>query len=118
MLERAGTVLATVIDISECHPSITVEWTQSCLKRYCKVDDVFQVRFLEAIVFRGREGECSLSADAQDYLLHLGMKSYYFLNGDLNSQPLPGAYLLRDGALHEVFRPYADTQGAFFQATR
>ena len=111
-------MLATVIDISECHPCITAEWIQRCIERYAKVDDVFQIKFLEAILFRGGQAQCSLAADAQIHLEGLGTRWHHFLNDELARQPLPGAYVIIDGVLHEVFRLYADTHAAFFQASR
>ena len=112
-------MLATVIDISECHPCITAEWIQSCIARYISVDDVFQDKFLEVILFRGGgQGRYSLSGDAQTHLEGIGTRWYRFLDADLNRQPLPGAYVILDGALHEAFRLYSDTHAAFFQAAR
>ncbi|KAL8793902.1 MAG: hypothetical protein Q9195_003521 [Heterodermia aff. obscurata] len=114
----AGPVLATVIDINECH-HITAEWIQNCIERYSQIDDVFQVKFLEAILFRGAsQGQCSLSLDAQKHLESLGTRWHQFLNDELDKQPLPGAYVILDGGLYEAFRLYADTHAAFFQATR
>ena len=46
------------------------------------------------------------------------MRWYQFFDGELGKQPLPGPYVILNGTLHEVLRLYADTHGAFFQATR
>ena len=111
-------MLATVIDIGECYPCITAEGIQSCIERYSKVDDVFQEKFLEAILFRSSsQGLCFLSVDAQTYLEGLGTRWHHFLTGESDDQPLPGAYMILDGALHEAFRLYTDTHAVFFRAS-
>lgn len=119
MLESAGTALTTVIDISDCHTCITAKSIQRCIERYGEVDDVFHIRFLEVILFRGGDQEhCPLSTDARALLQGFGMRWYQFLDGQVGKQPHPGPCVILNGALHEVLRLYADTHAAFFQATR
>ncbi|KAL8938544.1 MAG: hypothetical protein Q9216_003830 [Gyalolechia sp. 2 TL-2023] len=54
--------LVTVIDISECHTTITVEWMQKIIEQYNAVDDAFQSRFLQGVIFCGHQPSKFVSA--------------------------------------------------------
>lgn len=109
-----GTTLATVIDVSECQSAILADWIQQRIKHCKEIDDVFQVQFLQGVLFSGGPDNCSLSSGAQALLEGLGMQWHRFSNNGSGTQPLPGPYVILDGALHEPSRFYADTHAAFF----
>lgn len=113
-----GTTLATVIDASECQSAIPADWIEQCIKYYNETDDVFQVQLLQGVLFSGGPDNCCLSSEARALLEGLGMQWHRFSNSRSGNQPIPGPYVILDGALHEPFRLYADTQAAFFSATK
>lgn len=113
-----ATTLATVFDVSECQSAIPADWIQQCIKHYKEVDDVFQAQFLQGVLFSGGPDNCSLSSEAQALLEGLGMQWHRFSNNRSGNLPMPGPYVILDGALHEPSRLYADTYGAFFSATK
>ena len=117
-MDHTGVTLLTVIDIAQTQSVITADWIQQCIKHYEETDDVFQKRFLQAIIFSGGQRDASLSPEARALLGESGVQWHHFWIGDPKYLPCPGPYILLDGCLHDPFRLYRDENAAFFSATR
>lgn len=90
-------------------------WFRERIETYVKTDDVFHVAFLQIVILYGiEEGDAHLTKDASDFLKESGTCFLHCHPGSSDKiASTPGPYALMDGALHEVWRLYPDSQGCF-----
>lgn len=87
---------------------------------YCLWDDVFSSPFLSHIIiaaartatFVGEDGSVILVSEASDSWGTLDAQATYFTSVSKKDLP-PGPYFLINGALHQVWKCYDDSVGAF-----
>ncbi|KAL8716106.1 MAG: hypothetical protein Q9220_000011 [cf. Caloplaca sp. 1 TL-2023] len=118
VIDNPTTTLATVIDVDDCGSGITAEWIQNCVHDYQETDDVFQLPFLQGVIFCSVRHAYPLSPDAHTFLTGLGMQWHKFLSDVPGTRPLPGPYVIVNGTYYDPLRLYPDTHAAFFTATR
>ena len=118
---NAGPTLTTVFDVIDSQGvSITEGWIQQCIDHYQSTDDVFQIAFLQGVIFQAMEEKViEVTESAQAFLAGKGMQWFHCFPLAANRSKLhSGPYVILDGHLREVWRLYNDTNGAFFSAFR
>ena len=106
---------------AESPTSISDIWLQSRIANYRENDDVFQLEFLEGVIFMSKGNhELEISPAAKGYLETLGTKWIHFLSVESypNSNLKPGPYAVVDDRLREVWRLYSDTNGTLLTALK
>lgn len=96
---------------------VTPGWIKLALDEFYSKDDVFQREFLEAVLIT-HTGSDSLkvTSDAREYLRFQGAEivTTRRLNSD-SEMPTPGPYWFSNGHLHQAWKLYDDTHGAFLK---
>ncbi|KAK0732130.1 amidase signature domain-containing protein [Lasiosphaeris hirsuta] len=89
------------------------------LTRFAADDDVWSSSFLASVVIQSNISDgCSLPADVEQHLTQQGTSNIFFALADPENPGLPeGPYFLNHGSLHQAYRLYPDTSGAFIVAT-
>lgn len=91
---------------------------QATLDDFKTKDDVWSRDFIGSIIVQTTEVDRKLTEDDKDILRSLGASDILlFYNGVLEAQLPQGPYFLRHGQLHQAYRLYPDTAGAFIVST-
>ena len=101
--------------------SISDGWLRSLVSKYRENDDVFQLEFLEGVIFVSEDSHgIEISPAAKSYLEIMGTKWIHCLSW--KSYPgynlKPGPYAFIDGHLREVWKLYSDTNGTLLSALK
>jgi hypothetical protein len=92
------------------------EWLKDIIAKYEEFDDVFRVDFLSGVIFTGSP-KIELTPAAYKLLQSLGTTWIEVADAtNPASSPLPGIYYVIDKQLHDIWRLYEDSHGAFLTA--
>ncbi|KAE9372705.1 hypothetical protein N431DRAFT_483442 [Stipitochalara longipes BDJ] len=112
----------TVFLVSEESPtSISDIWLRSLVTNYIEEDDVFQLEFLEGVVFVSKGNYAiEVAPSAKVYLEGLGTKwiHSFSLEVQVGYNIKPGPYAVVDGHLREIWKLYSDTNGTLLTALK
>lgn len=80
-------------------------------------DDVWSSEFLSSLIIQTTH-QCSLSQDVRAFLQDHGVGNLFFVQSTTTAHEIAqGPYFLNSGRLHQAYRLYPDTAGAFVVAT-
>ena len=96
---------------------VTLDWIVTALDEFNSEDDVFQREFLETVLitYIGSDS-LKITPKAREYLRSqgAGIVTSHRLNSH-SENPIPGPYWFSNGHLHQVWKLYNDTHGAFLK---
>ena len=111
---------STVISFPQGHP-FDDDWLEKSITKALNLDDVLHEDFLETILLTGPGSEQLSNAQSSGRLLRSVQNKWGVakIRGlGLQSDLLPGPYIVVGGELWQVLRLYDDTQGAFLVPVR
>jgi hypothetical protein len=92
------------------------DWLKDIIAKYEDVDDGFRVDFLSGVIFTG-SAKIEFSPGANKLLQSLGTRWIEVADtANSASSPPPGIYYVIDKQLHDIWRLYEDSHGAFLTA--
>ncbi|KPM45590.1 hypothetical protein AK830_g921 [Neonectria ditissima] len=99
-------------------PTITADWLRETVNRWQHADDVFQLGFLETVIFvREEHAPEPVFETSSRELLNEKWKSQVAFAVVESEEILEGPYYIHDGGLHIVWRLFSDNHEAFMAAT-
>lgn len=106
----------TLLTVSGSFP--TTEQLRTTFQAFSELDDVWSNDFLECIIIQFTESQRSLTDDERTVVHDLGTSNLYAFHQIPGVSLLPeGPYLLDHGCIHQIYRLYPDTSGAFVVST-
>jgi hypothetical protein len=106
----------TVIHINDDCTYVEEEWLKDIITKYEKLDDVFRIDFLSGVIFTGSP-KFELTPGAYKLLQSLGTRWIEVADtANPVSIPPPGVYYVIDKQLHDIWKLYEDSHGAFLTA--
>lgn len=106
--------LATVVCLGH-QRCVTKRWLEQLINEYHSKDDVFQQEFLSGVIFTcAAKDDIEITPDADGLLKSLGTRWTDIRDvGSGDTIPPAGPYVAYRQRLLEVWKLYADVQGAF-----
>ncbi|KAF2230781.1 amidase signature enzyme [Viridothelium virens] len=98
---------------------VTAGWLHSAIEQYRYEDDVFQLEFLEAVLFTYTGSDpLDVTIEARNYLQRFYETTMIGTRHVVskNAHPERGPYLYTNGDLRPAWKLYEDTNGAFLNA--
>lgn len=106
----------TVLSVKDEFP--TTDEIQSMLRNFDEKDDVWSFEFVQCIVVQMTESDRSLTSDEMKRLRELGANTIRSFHTSAQKAELPqGPYFIHYGHIHQAYRLYPDTAGAFVVST-
>lgn len=105
-----------VIHLCDGCACVEEDWLRDTIVQYEKLDDGFRIEFLGGVVFTGSP-KVKFSPGAHKLLQSLGTRWIEVADAaNSTSSPPPGPYYVVDTQLHDIWRLYEDSHGAFLTA--
>lgn len=106
----------TLLTVNGSFP--TADQLRTTFQSFAALDDVWSSDFLQSVIIQIADGERSLTRDEKTVLKGFGAQDVYVFHRGTDMTPLPeGPYFLDHGRIHEAYRLFPDTSGAFVVAT-
>ncbi|KAJ2978116.1 hypothetical protein NUW58_g7596 [Xylaria curta] len=96
----------------------TLEELHTTLEKFKMIDDVWSLAFVQCITVQMVGSNRVLTSDETTALRNLGARTINLFHNIAGEAELPqGPYFLHHGRIHQAFRLYPDTAGAFMVST-